>query len=61
MRNKRVNAYAKWTEEDQAEAVKLFNRGIFVKDIALHLQRSRGAIRSRLRHLGLIIFKKDAV
>jgi F-box protein, helicase, 18 len=48
-------AYRPWTESEEKELRKLFNKGTRIPDIALHLNRTTGAIRSRLKKLGLII------
>ena len=54
LRTQYPNAYRPWTEDDDAELVKLFLAGSKTKSMASTFQRKAGAIRSRLRKLGLI-------
>ncbi len=48
------NAYAKWTVEQDEKLKSLFRRGFSVEDLMEYFDRNKGAIRSRLRKLGLI-------
>lgn len=49
-----ARAGAKWTEEEKAILVRLVRSGQDVGQIASHLQRSPGAVRSRLTEKGLL-------
>lgn len=46
-------AYKPWTEQEDAELALLFAENQTVKALAITMQRGRGAIRSRLKKLGL--------
>jgi len=45
---------SKWTPEEEQQLHKLFNKGWKVPELAKKHQRTAGAIRSRLRKMGLI-------
>jgi uncharacterized protein (DUF433 family) len=47
-------AYEKWTSEEEARLLDLYNQGWSVEEMAAALQRQQGGIRSRLHKLGLI-------
>jgi len=51
-------SYKPWTEKEDKELRKRFNDGIAIAEIAFHSGRTRGAIRSRLKKLGLIKSEK---
>lgn len=53
VRNNHPNAYSKWTEEDDARLASEYNQGKRVDELAKMFGRNSGAIRSRLRKLGL--------
>lgn len=46
-----ANAYAKWTEEDDALLMDLFFQGATVSELMERFGRNRGSIRSRLKKL----------
>lgn len=48
-----ANAYAKWTEDDDRKLEELAGQGRDVNDIAERFGRNAGAVRSRLKKLGL--------
>lgn len=48
-----ANAYAPWTDEEENTLRFLYRQGKTVKELSLILQRNEGAIRSRLRKIGL--------
>lgn len=48
-----ANAYAKWTPEQDTKLESLFKRGFSVDDLCEYFDRNEGAIKSRLRKLGL--------
>lgn len=54
IRTKYANAYNKWTIEDDSELKERFQKGQDIKALATHFERQPGAIRSRLRKLGLM-------
>lgn len=47
------NAYAPWTDNDDAELLSLWGEGATVEELAEHFRRKPGAIHSRLKKLGL--------
>lgn len=49
-----ANAYNKWTIDDDLELKERFQKGQDIKALATHFERQPGAIRSRLRKLGLM-------
>ncbi len=51
---KHVNAYEKWTDEEQDRLIVLHGGGAKVRDMAAALGRKTGGIRSRLKKLGLV-------
>ncbi|OHD59744.1 MAG: hypothetical protein A2096_09190 [Spirochaetes bacterium GWF1_41_5] len=53
IRKRYPGAYLKWSGEDDAELMKEASRGTAVHDLARIFQRNTGAIRSRLRKLGI--------
>lgn len=53
IRQQYPNAYTPWTPEDDATLTEMYRGEVTVKKIAGKLARQPGAIRSRLKHLGL--------
>jgi len=51
-------AYKPWTRKDDDEMINLFFDGVSVGDMALKLKRTKGAIRARIRKMGLTHIKK---
>ena len=47
------NAYAPWTDNDDAELLSLWGEGATVEELAEHFRRKPGAIHSRMKKLGL--------
>ena len=47
------NAYNAWSNEDDMVLARLWSEGVAMEEIAAHFQRKPGAIRSRVRKLGL--------
>ena len=58
IREKHKEAYQPWTEREDKELRKVYNKGVRIPDIAIHFNRTTGAIRSRLKKVGLITFEK---
>ena len=54
IREQYPNAGAKWTDSEEAALKRYFAEGASIADIAKHLQRNPGGIRSRLNKLGLL-------
>ncbi len=54
IREKHTNAYRAWNPEEEKELKRLFSRGKQMKEMSEKLGRNPGAIRSRLRKLGLV-------
>lgn len=52
-RQKFTRAFEKWSAAEDAALIELFQRGATLKEISAALQRYHGAIRSRLKKLGL--------
>ncbi|AVR47040.1 hypothetical protein C7S20_18300 [Christiangramia fulva] len=48
------NAYKPWSSEEENLLIQLYNQDFTIKEIAQKLKRQNGAIKSRLRKLGLI-------
>ena len=48
------NAGKKWTQEDDALLIQLFNQGVKIGEIQKEFMRSKGSIEARLAKLGLI-------
>jgi len=53
VRKVHAHAYRPWTNEEETELRKLFNRGRPVKEIAITLGRQIGGVHSRIKKLGL--------
>lgn len=53
VRLKYPNAYEKWSEEQDKFLNENFLKGLSVNELAMHLKRKPGAIRSRIKKLGL--------
>jgi DNA-directed RNA polymerase specialized sigma24 family protein len=51
IRNKHFSAYALWTPETDVALLDAYSRGYGIDALAKILQRSPGAVRSRLRKL----------
>lgn len=47
------NAYEKWSNEQDELLKRYFEKGLSVEEMAIKLQRTSGAIRSRIKKLGL--------
>ena len=58
IREKHKKAYQPWTEKEDKELRKKYNKGAKIPEIASHFNRTTGAIRSRLKKLGLITVEK---
>ena len=52
-RTEHKNAYRPWTSAEESELKQCFDRGDRVKDMAERLGREPGAIRARIKKLGL--------
>ena len=48
------NQGSKWTDDDDRQLAELFHNAVDFRDIATHFGRTRGAITSRLKQLGLL-------
>ena len=48
-----ANAYAKWTEKDDKELTRLYQRGFKPQELSIIFERNIGSINSRLAKLGL--------
>ena len=48
-----ANAYAKWTEKDDKELIRLYQQGFHIRQLSVIFQRNIGSISSRLAKLGL--------
>lgn len=44
-------SYARWTNEDRELLIFLRKEGVSIKDIALHFERTTGAILSEILHI----------
>lgn len=53
IREKHTNAYRAWNSEEEKELKRLFSRGKQMKEMAEKLGRKPGAIRARIKKLGL--------
>ena len=51
-------AFKSWTRKDDDEMLNLFFDGVSVADIALKLNRTKGAIRAKIRKMELTKIKK---
>ncbi|MDO9536824.1 MAG: RQC domain-containing protein [Thermoplasmata archaeon] len=60
IRETHPKAYEKWTEEEEKTLTKLFKKGTTIEDISNQCGRKPGAIRSRLKKLGLTSANKNA-
>lgn len=54
IRKEHSGAYASWNSDDDAQLKRMFNSGKKIPDISAHFGRTTGAIRSRLKKIGLI-------
>jgi superfamily I DNA/RNA helicase len=54
IRKEHEGAYLPWAAEEDAHLRARFNRGIRIPEISAHFGRTTGAIRSRLKKIGLI-------
>ncbi|MBU0671266.1 hypothetical protein KKF29_03855, partial [Patescibacteria group bacterium] len=59
IRQDHPKAYQKWTQDDDATLKKEFQSGKSTKTLAGFFMRKIGAIRSRLKKLGLISYRKE--
>ncbi|MDQ5976982.1 MAG: helicase, partial [Patescibacteria group bacterium] len=53
IRKTHAQAYRPWTEKEEAQLRRLFNRGMPVREIATVLGRQVGGVRSRMKRLEL--------
>jgi F-box protein 18 (helicase) len=53
IREKHQDAYQPWTIELDEELTKMYHKGFDVRELAEHFGRTKGAIRSRIKKLGL--------
>ena len=53
IRKKHKDAYKKWTIEDDADLLLLFDEGKSLSDLSKHFGRTTGAIKTRLNKLGV--------
>lgn len=53
VRTKHEGAYQPWTQELDNELTLLYCEGVNIKDMAKHFGRTRGAMTSRIKKLGL--------
>jgi superfamily I DNA/RNA helicase len=53
VRTRHKDAYKSWTEELDEELAGMYEEGINIRDLAKHFGRTGGAIRSRIKKLGL--------
>lgn len=60
-KNRLGNAGASWTQEDEAKLIDMFNERRPIAEIAANFGRTSGAIRSRMKKLGLIDYKNQYV
>lgn len=51
-------AFTPWSREEDDELINLFLDGVAVGDMAVKLNRSKGAIRARIRKMELTQIKK---
>lgn len=49
-----TNAGAAWTAEQEEELAAAYNGGASIKEIATAMERTNGAIKSRLQKIGLL-------
>ena len=49
-----AKAYEPWSKEDNLELERLYNQGLTTGELSEKFKRGNGAIRSRLRKLGII-------
>jgi DNA-binding CsgD family transcriptional regulator len=54
LREEYPQAFKPWTRGEEEQLVELFHKGRSLAEIARFLQRKRGAIRTRLKKLGLL-------
>ena len=54
IRKTEPKAYQKWTQEDDEKLVETFTTGKKIPYLAILFERKPGAIRSRLKKLGLL-------
>lgn len=55
------NAGLAWTEELKTEVAALFKQGKSIKELALHFERTEGAVCSELEHQGVLVRDKMLV
>lgn len=53
MRREYPKAYARWTQDEDAQLKVKYSEGVSIDELAKHFQRKPSAIRSRLTRLGL--------
>ena len=49
-----AKAYEPWSEEDDLKLEQLYNQGLTTSELSKKMGRGNGAIRSRLRKLGIV-------
>ena len=47
-------AYLSWSEEDEDQLTKLYQKGYKIKELSELFGRTRGSIRARLKKLGIL-------
>jgi len=50
---RKPHAYAFWSPEESVRLVELRQSGVSIAELSREFKRTSGAIRSRLRHLGM--------
>ncbi len=59
IRKESKDAYKAWTRSDEDKIINLFLDGVSVAEIALKLNRTKGAIRAKIRKMELTSIKKN--
>ncbi len=54
IRKKYSNAYGKWDSNEESKLIEMYTSGKKIDEIAVHLGRKTGGIKSRLKKLGII-------
>jgi len=53
-------AYKEWNRNDDDELINMFFEGLSVGDMAVKLERTKGAVRARIRKMELTKIKKKS-
>jgi len=53
-------AYKEWNRNDDDELINMFFEGLSVGDMAIKLERTKGAVRARIRKMELTKIKKKS-